>query len=787
MEELLNKYGLQKFSADFLRIGFSEVHQLYVFRESDFDKFRIRPTEIEKRQIQLIVDKAGPPQPSSERNLRDNENQDTEYRYTDPRSTRIKLMEDELNDLEYELNLAKERLCAEQEKYPSPDQSSGTQCKKCHLRGHKRPKCPDLECTTALNCGDFSFHKSENDKIKVMKDAVGKLTTEFNKKKGQLELKKKTILKNVSDLKLHEHVINSNPDKYTVIRDGVREKRGVIIKGDMQILKKAFKGEIPKDIEKYNVRQIIETYNEDTGRKQKPDKTEYGIRKICAEYNVKFPGARPQTSRVQNSETESTLDDNINFSSVEPQAPSIATSETESDMESKFKSDDDFERETQIALKRSLEDTGGMKTRNFYDQPYNVKPSEDTSGLHSVECYRKDRTHGLMVPPAVGFPSPQMQGPWPPNVFNMSFNPPNYGLMSDHTPYGVMVDPSVQKESNEKRFPNSNCGIMAAPNSHTESTQKRFPTPHYGIMAAPNDPRESTQKCFPQHYGIMADPKDRTESTQKRFPTSHFGKMPAPNDLTVNTLKRFSTPQYGIMADHNDHQESTQKHFPTPHYGIMANTNDYTESTQNRFPTPHLGIMADPNQQMKNAGKHPSHYGEMAGPKLETEKPGKCPRPSQYGFMSPPATELENSKDFFAPPLPAKKVKMEPRVASPLPAKKVKMEPLAKRFASSPYAMTIMSPNAERPPMPAGLHREMNPSLKPPNGSPTVKALDLKTDRKCQRNSPNRSPTIAALDLSTSRQLSTMQSSPLNLSLATTPKRKKYLTKHFKKRELEFN
>ncbi len=381
--EVLTKYGLEKFAPDFHRMDITDTIKLRVFEESDFEHFTVKPSRIERRQIRALVAKAMTPKNPTRHQARtqaadniESENR-TKYTYVDPRMLRIQLLKDELDELQSQLNDATEKLGAERAKYPYPDRSSGGQCKNCHLKGHKITSCEDAPCKTAMNCGDLRKHPLENDKIVALEETVTKLNREFQRKKTIFDLKRKTIEKDLGNIKLRQHLIDSNPEKYLMMVGGFQEKRGVIIKGDMEILKKSFKGKIPEDIENYDLQNIIKTYDQETGRsRDDPKDKNFGIRKICAEYNVTFPGDKKQKRECAETENNNsaksfegsfsgaketnTLSMASNAKELksfscgkESKAPSTAPKAKE---KIDTQSEEDFERDFNLAIKRSLED-----------------------------------------------------------------------------------------------------------------------------------------------------------------------------------------------------------------------------------------------------------------------------------------------------------------------------------------------------------------------------------------------------------------------------------------------
>ncbi len=349
IDDYLADVGLLKFAPDFRRLSFTDTKKLKVFQESDINLFTEKRNEIERREILLAVRKMQSPQTLAlmkninsypkPRSLHLDFESDTAHEddipfvYKDPRTTRLELLQDQVNDLKRELDFAEKRFNEEVEKYrrPSGLRTAGTQCGNCHLYGHKKTKCEDEPCPTARNCGDINHkdHKIEKQKRDLLEKSFLKAKQAYEQKVSEYELKSVQNDKQDFGRLIHEDLVLSNPKKYMFIDSrGNRTYLGAVIKADTEILRKAFKNKMPEDISCHDLQGMIRSFNKDSGREDHLKNSDYrkkGLRRLCEVRGVTFPGGKSSEKPTEKSSGISSVSSASGNSSEHPTEKTYGT------------------------------------------------------------------------------------------------------------------------------------------------------------------------------------------------------------------------------------------------------------------------------------------------------------------------------------------------------------------------------------------------------------------------------------------------------------------------------
>ncbi|XP_062577707.1 uncharacterized protein LOC134239557 [Saccostrea cucullata] len=222
------------------------------------------------------------------------------YTYRSPIEQSIKDLNNDIEELETEVESAKDYALSMQEKYCTAPQNignfTGKQCGNCHLRlDHNARQCTIEKCVTSQQCGDVSKHPEEKSIVESSNEHLKRLEKNLRDKKLEQETKVKAIdsVKNSFSQKIRGYLINSDKGKYLLkTANGQYVPRSGIVNIDTAKLEKHFHGKVPDNLEQisHTFPTIIKNFD---GGRPRPRNINIGnpARPILEANSVRFPAA----------------------------------------------------------------------------------------------------------------------------------------------------------------------------------------------------------------------------------------------------------------------------------------------------------------------------------------------------------------------------------------------------------------------------------------------------------------------------------------------------------------
>lgn len=174
------------------------------------------------------------------------------FEYKFPLDHSLQYIEEEMNQLEVQVQSAKERVTELTDRYCAVVQGRGKQCSNCHLRlDHNIRQCRIDKCVTSEQCGDLNKHPDQKLIVDSAADTLKKLERELSHKRDEYEmrLKAKNSASQSFSQRVRTHLINSNKNKYLIrTAEGV-VPRSAAVNVDLAKLEKHFKGKVPAELE----------------------------------------------------------------------------------------------------------------------------------------------------------------------------------------------------------------------------------------------------------------------------------------------------------------------------------------------------------------------------------------------------------------------------------------------------------------------------------------------------------------------------------------------------------
>ena len=137
-------------------------------------------------------------------------------------------------------------------------------CGRCHQFNHKKPKCRENPCLSAISCGQLKLHKDESKRVDTQKAEVRKLQKEMDSLQVQADKTSetmKTMAKSFPTV-VRGPLIRSNPSEYLTKNRGQWIPLTRKINLHLSILQKYYQNKIPEHIESEstNFQSIIDKH-----------------------------------------------------------------------------------------------------------------------------------------------------------------------------------------------------------------------------------------------------------------------------------------------------------------------------------------------------------------------------------------------------------------------------------------------------------------------------------------------------------------------------------------------
>ncbi len=175
------------------------------------------------------------------------------YKYESPVQKEIKESKLLLEIKAAEIRATKLKVQKLEEDYILPfidDDTVGSRCGICHVKGHQKPTCQNPPCVTVKQCGHLKGHSEERKAFEAEKAELKKLQKEakvLEEKIEKQELAERAVLSSFPQA-VRLTLINSNKSKYLIATPSGYVPRNSIIHRDISVLQKAYKNQVPDDL-----------------------------------------------------------------------------------------------------------------------------------------------------------------------------------------------------------------------------------------------------------------------------------------------------------------------------------------------------------------------------------------------------------------------------------------------------------------------------------------------------------------------------------------------------------
>jgi hypothetical protein len=247
--------------------------------------------------------------------------------YSSPAELDIQMKEDEVKVKRTEMNSMTskyEEIAREMNADVWRDKSKRA-CHNCHMRvGHDRKKCNMDACENVAVCGEIDLHPEAKKQLTSLSQQKQKLSGEVQSLQNELDAKKGAHEQTFRTFEgqIQSHLIRSNPEKYLIPATG--QVRQVRVNADIEILRKVYKGVMPKaaDIESTRWPDMIAAYERKLHTTTKPGYCN-PVRKELQQRGIIWPDGSDARSKVGATGTTSTS------SSTKPLYPTTPAQEHE--------------------------------------------------------------------------------------------------------------------------------------------------------------------------------------------------------------------------------------------------------------------------------------------------------------------------------------------------------------------------------------------------------------------------------------------------------------------------